>query len=220
MAESLVKPNRPVFTDLAGLAAMVANGDRLGRRRPPFRPPADRAAARCRRPRRPGPALHGLGRRPAAGNPARGGRRRLDRHLLLQPRHFRPAAALPRRRRGRAPAGPRLDRARHDRGAARRAAEPAQPHLPAAGRLGHDEPHSDRPRGARSAVGRTDRRGRRRWFSTPCSCMRRAPTRAATSRSSAPGRSTSPWSARRGRCWSRWRRSCPSGRSPLPAARR
>ncbi|MDW6020311.1 CoA-transferase [Mesorhizobium sp. BAC0120] len=30
MPESLVKPNRPVFTDLAGLAAMVADGDRLG----------------------------------------------------------------------------------------------------------------------------------------------------------------------------------------------
>jgi glutaconate CoA-transferase subunit A len=30
MPESLVKPNRPAFTDLAGLAAMVADGDRLG----------------------------------------------------------------------------------------------------------------------------------------------------------------------------------------------
>jgi glutaconate CoA-transferase, subunit A len=30
MPESLVKPNRPTFTNLADLAAMVANGDRLG----------------------------------------------------------------------------------------------------------------------------------------------------------------------------------------------
>ena len=30
MPESLVKPNRPVFTDVDGLAAMITDGDRLG----------------------------------------------------------------------------------------------------------------------------------------------------------------------------------------------
>ena len=70
MAESLVKPNRPVFTDLGRPRRDGGERRSARRRRPSFRPPADRGTPRSRRPRRSGPALHGLGRRLAIGNPA------------------------------------------------------------------------------------------------------------------------------------------------------
>ena len=218
MAESLVKPNRPVFTDLAGLAAMVADGDRFGVGGHHF----------ARLPIALLLAVAGRGVRDLRYTAWAGG---LPLEILLEagavasidicfssldifglPPRFRAAAEAERL--------PVRDWTALAMIEALRAAQQNLPsrtfQLPAGSAMMARIPGApkvpDPLSAARSAPSR-------RSSSTRCCCMRRAPTRAATSRSSAPGRSTSPWSARRGRCWSRSRRSCRSARSPLPAAR-
>ena len=219
MTISLVKPNRPRFTDVEGLAAMVGNGDVFGVGGHHFARLPIALAARHRRVRRQGFALRLLGRRSAARTAARGGSGRGNRHLLFQPGHLWPAAAVPCRRRDQGRAGSRLDGACHDPGAAGGAAEPAIDAVPDSDRLRHDGARAGRDRQRRShcwndhriypaAAARHIRRPR-----PACGRERqRRDHRAARAR-------LRRWPAQRGKCWSRSRRSSRSGRCGATAAR-
>ena len=216
---SLVKPNRPVFTDLAGLAAMVADGDRFGVGGHHFaRLPIALLRAIAERGARP---VCATSRGPAACRSSSCSRRAPSpRSTSASPASTfsacRRASAPPRR-----PASvPVRDWTALAMIQALRAAQQNLPSLPFQLPAGSDM--MARIPGAKEAadpldggaVGVVPALGSTRWC-----CMRSAPTRAAMCRSSVRARSTSPWSARRARCWSRSRRSYRSVRSPLPAAR-
>ena len=176
MCASFVKPNRPRFTDLAGLAAMVEDGAAIGVGGHHFArlPIALLRAVAGRRPKGlryvswgGGLPLEMLLEANAVAE---------HRHLLFQPRHLRPAAAVSRRRRERRHRRARLDRAGDDRGAEGTRGQSRLAAVPASRRLRHDEAHPRRPHRRRSRVGCAGRRhpgARRRCIPAPCQPGRR-----------------------------------------------